>query len=104
MQFLVSMHTLYSIHDPSDDVLQQTLTMLDMVPIYWIPMLNPIVTILTVKQYRFRITSIFKFGNRVGPVVPMVAKAGAIGENGLIRGGLRAAPIESLQTTFNLQQ
>jgi len=66
------MHGLYNIQGKSDDDFQQTMTMLDTVPVYWIPMLNPIVSTLTVKQYRLRVLRIFGIRNRIVPLVPMI--------------------------------
>ena len=93
------MHILYFVMGQSDDSFQRTLAMLDLVPQYWIPMLNPIVTMLTVKHYRLRVSAIFGLGNRVVPSVPMAAVAGTGVENTFIRRGLRADPVVSLQTS-----
>ena len=70
---LISIYVIYNIQGNTDDGgFQQTMSMLDTVPQYWIPMLNPIVTIITVKQYRLRLLAIFGLGNRVVPAVPLI--------------------------------
>ena len=67
---------LYGIQGKSDDGFQQTLAMLGTVPQYWIPMLNPIVSMLTVKKYRLRVLAIFGFGKPIVPATSMVADVG----------------------------
>ena len=86
----------------SDDLFQQKLSMLATVSQYWIPMLNPIVSVLTVKKYRLRVLAIFGIGNRVTtPVVPIPQIAITIGgENAFIRSGFTASPVDLPQASF----
>ena len=97
----MSVCIIYDILENSDDGSQQTFIMLDTVLQYWISMLNPIVTILTVKTYRLRVSALFSFVNKVEPII---AYAKSVGGNALIRRSLRATPVELLQTSVQPQQ
>ena len=96
------MHVLYQAQSQSNDGLQQILGMLAMTPLYWIPMINPIVTMLTVKQYRLRLLAIFGLGNMVTtPVVPIPIVAFTIGgETAIVRSGLTAYPVDLPQASL----